>query len=65
MRGYRINFEIWDFLLYEAMQSKTGRLMRTCKGGGAFAPLLPFFFLFSLCLIMLLHQLIDSVNRIQ
>ena len=64
MRGYRINFEIWDFLLYEAMQSKTGRLMRTCKGG-AFAPLLPFFFLFSLCLIMLLHQLIDSVNRIQ
>ena len=33
MRGYRINFEIWDFLLYEAMQSKTGRFMRTCKGG--------------------------------
>ena len=63
MIGYRINFEIWDFLLYEAMQSKTGRFMKTCKG--AFAPLLPFFFLFSLCLIMLLYQLIDSVNRIQ
>lgn len=38
MRGYRINFEIWDFLLYEAMQSKTGRLMRTCKGGGVCPP---------------------------
>ncbi len=63
MRGYRINFEIWDFLLYEAMQSKTGRFMRTCKGGAC--PLLPFFSLFFLCLIMLLYQLIDSVNRIQ